>query len=321
MAARTVRWAGTLAAGAVLAACAAPVAEVPEQLVLGVVPAAEVDQVAIAAGGLAELLAAELGIPVEPLVTDSAPALVGAMEGGRADIGLLAPIALVQAAEDAGVVPILQTVRGGTASFHMQWMTDDPATFCTTPVVQVPGPEGEIFTYCNGTDTAEAGPVGEEALRSLVEGAAVMFVEEGSTAGHHYPVTQIQQVTGIDPLTGIDAQFVGGQRDAVLAVARGDAPLGVSVDDARIDVVEEVPDIGTQVTVFAWTPEILHDGVAVRGDLPEDLRTRIADAMTAVIATPEGAAAFEAVYAIEGLVPIDAAALDEAREVAANFGG
>jgi phosphonate transport system substrate-binding protein len=326
---RAARVAGMLAAGVLLAACGGGGGEAagpdggaaPERLVLGLVPSAEVDQLVIDAEGLGELISAELGIPVETRVTDSYSALVVAMQTGQADVGLFGPIALVQSVDQAGAVPILQSVRRGTSTYHTQWMTNDPARFCTTPVVQAPNPEGQVFNYCNGTDTAETGPVGEEAIGNIAEGDTVMFVDEGSASGYYYPATQIQQVTGIDPLTGIDAQFAGGHPNSVLAVARGDVAVGVSFDDARNDVVEEDPEIGSKVTVFAWSAEIPNDGVAVRGDLPEDFRQRIADAMTTVIETPEGAEAFDAVYSIEGLVPADPEALDVARQVAANFGG
>lgn len=331
MGVRTGRWACALAAtGLVLAACGGGGAEpatgggeagaAPEVLRLGLVPSAEVDQLVLDAEGLGDLLSTELGIPVETFVTDSYAALVVAMQSGQADVGLFGPIALVQSVDQAGAVPILQSVRRDSPTYHTQWMTNNPDKYCSTPVVQAENPEGNVFGYCNGTDTAETGPVGEEAIGTLVEGDTVMFVDEGSASGYYYPATQIQTITGIDPLTGIDAQFAGGHPNSVLAVARGDVEVGVSFDDAREEVLEEDPEIGDKVTVFAWSEEIPNDGVAVRGDLPEEFRTQIADAMTAVIETPEGAEAFDAVYSIEGLVPADLSALDVARQVAANFG-
>ncbi len=327
---RTGRWACALAAGLLLTACGGGAADPAagggeagaeqEPLVLGLVPSAEVDQLLIDGDALAELLAAELGMPVEARVTDSYAALVVAMQSGQADVGLFGPIALVQSVDQAGAVPILQSVRDGSSTFHTQWMTNDPARFCSTPVVTVPTEDGAMFNYCNGTDTATTGPVGEEAIANIAEGDTVMFVDEGSASGYYYPATQIQQVTGIDPLTGIDAQFAGGHPNAVSAVARGDVPVAVSFDDARETVLEENPEIGSQATVFAYSTEIPNDGVSVSGDLSPEMQTAIADAMLAVIGTPEGAAAFEAVYEIEELAPADTAALDAARQVAANFG-
>ena len=328
---RIGRVAGLLAAGALLAGCAAAQdAPAPDRLVLGLVPAAEVDRVAVAADGLAALLSAELGLPVETTVSGDDAALVAAMRIGRADVGLFDPIALVRAVDEDGLVPVLQTVRGGTASMHTQWMTNDPARFCTTPVVEVEAVEVEdaevedgeeredrVLTYCNGTDTAVTGPVGEDALARIADGDPVLFVGERSVPGHYAPVTQIQELTGLDPLTGLDAQFVGDDAASVRAVAAGEVPVGVSTDDART-LVEDA-DVGARATVFAWSAELPHDGVAVRGGLPAEFRQRVADAMTAVVDTPEGAAAFAAVYGIEGLVPLDPAALDVARRVEENI--
>ena len=324
---RIARVVGLVAAGALLAACGAgqdPPA--PDRLVLGLVPAAEVDRVAVAADGLAALLSAELGLPVETTVSGGDAALVAAMRTGRADVGLFDPIALVRAVDEDGVVPVLQTVRGGTSSTHTQWMTNDPARFCSTPVVEVEAVEVEdgeeredrVLTYCNGTDTAVTGPVGEDALARIADGDPVLFVGERSVPGHYAPVTQIQELTGLDPLTGLDAQYVGEDVESVRAVAAGEVPVGVSADDARTLV--EDPEAGARATVFAWSAELPHDGVAVRDGLPPEFRQRVADAMTTVIGTPEGAAAFAAVYGIEGLVPLDPAGLEVARRVEENIG-
>ncbi|HEU4541263.1 MAG TPA: phosphate/phosphite/phosphonate ABC transporter substrate-binding protein [Jiangellaceae bacterium] len=291
----------------------------PDRVILGLVPSHEVDQLVEDAEVLGDLLAAEVGVPVETFVPTDYAALVIAMETGRAHVGMFGPIALVQAADRAGAVITLQSVRRGAASYHTQWITNNPDRFCDTPVVEAENPEGNVFTYCNGTDTATEGPVGEEALTRITSGETVIFVDPSSASGYYYPATQLQTVTGIDPITGVDAQFAGDHPGAILAVHRGDAEVGVSFDDARNVVVGEVADIG-KVVVFAWSPEIPNDGVAIAGDLPEDLREAITRAFLDIIETPEGAKAFEAVYSIEGLVPADLEAIDVARKVEANFG-
>ena len=104
------------------------------------------------------------------------------------------------------------------------------------------------------------------------------------------------------------------------AVARGDAPVGTSFDDARTQVVEEDPEIGTKAIVFAFSAEIPNDGFAVSGDLPESLQQAIEDAFLAIADTEEGAKALFDVYEIEGLQEADLDALDEARKVEENFG-
>ena len=293
----------------------------PDEVVLGLVPSQEVDQLVEDADILAEMLSTELGITVRPIITDNYAALVVAMQTGQAHIGMFGPIALVQAADQAGANVVLQSIRRGTESYHTQWFTNNPDRFCVTEVVQAENPEGNMFSYCNGADSAERGPVGEEGLANIEPGETIMFVDESSASGYYYPATQIQSVAGLDPFTDIDAQFSGDHPASVLAVQRGDAEVGVSFDDARNNLVEEAPEIGDDVVVFAWSEEIPNDGVAVSSDLPQDLQDAIVAAYLAVIATPEGAQAFLDVYSIEGLVEADLAALDVARQVAANFGG
>jgi phosphonate transport system substrate-binding protein len=294
--------------------------EWPDEIVLGLVPSQDVDQLVEDADVLAELISAELDHPVRAEITQNYTALVVAMQTGQAQIGMFGPIALVQAADQAGANVVLQSVRRGTESYHTQWFTNNPERFCATDVVETENPEGNLVSYCNGTDAAELGPVGEDALSNIQAGDAIMFVDEGSASGYYYPATQLQRVAELDPFNDIDAQFAGGHPNAALAVQRGDAEVGVSYDDVRNDLLEENPEIGVDLVVFAWSDEIPNDGVAIASDLPQELQDAIVDAFVAVIGTPEGGQAFTDVYNIDDLVPADLGALDLARQVAANFG-
>lgn len=305
-----------------LAACSTATApeeeaatEWPDELVLGLVPSQEVDQLVLDAEVLGELLSAELGIPVTTEVTDSYNALVVAMQSGQAHIGMFGPIALVQAADQAGAVPVLQSVRFGSSTYVTQWFTNDPDRFCTTEVVL----DDDGFASCNGVADADAGPVGEDALLKITQDEAISFVDEGSASGYYYPATQLQ-AAGLDPFDLSGSFFAGGHPNSVLSVARGDATVGVSFNDARGNVVDELPTVGTDVVVFAWSTNIPNDGVAVAGDLPQDLQDAITAAFLAIVASEGGLAALDAVYSIEGLVPADLDALDAARQVEANFG-
>lgn len=290
--------------------------EWPEELVLGLVPSQEVDQLVLDAGVLGELLGEELGIPVRAEVTDSYNALVVAMQSGQAQIGMFGPIALVQAADQAGAEPILQSVRFGSSTYATQWFTNDPDRFCETEVVL----DEDGFGYCNGVLDAEVGdPVGQSAIELIEQDEAISFVDEGSASGYYYPATQLEDA-GLDPFDLSGAFFAGGHPNSVLSVARGDATVGVSFTDARGNVVEELPTVGEDVIVFALSTAIPNDGVAVAGDLPTDLKDAIEAAFLALLESDEGLAALDAVYSIEGLVPADLDALDAARQVEANFG-
>lgn len=287
----------------------------PAEIELGLVPSQDVDQLVVDAGELGVLLGDELGIEVTTRVSDSYNALVVAMQAGQAHIGMFGPIALVQAVDQAGAEAVLQSVRFGSSTYVTQWYTNDPDRFCLDDVVT----DDEGFTFCNGTDTAEEGPVGEEALAEIAQNEVIAFVDEGSASGYYYPATQLEEV-GLDPFNLSNAFFAGGHPNAVLAVARGDATVGVSFNDARTEVVDELPTVGTDVTVFAWSTNIPNDGIAVAGDLPDDLKQAIVDAFLAIAESQDGAALLKSIYNIDGLVPADLEALDAARQVEANFG-
>lgn len=312
----TVAVAGLALAGCAPAGDDAGTGSDPEELVIGLVPSQDVDQLVLDGEALAELLSEELDMPVTAEVTESYNALVVAMQADQAQIGMFGPIALVQAIDQAGAEAILQSVRFGSSTYVTQWYTNDPDRFCMDEVVT----DDEGFTFCNGTLDAEEGPVGEEALSEIAADETIAFVDEGSASGYYYPATQLQEVAGIDPVDLSNAFFAGGHPNAVTAVARGEASVGTSFNDARSNVVEEIPTIGQDVTVFAWSTNIPNDGIAVTGTLSDELQERITEAFLAIAESEEGAAILDAVYSIEGLVPADLDALDAARQVEANFG-
>ncbi|MFC0678019.1 phosphate/phosphite/phosphonate ABC transporter substrate-binding protein [Lysobacter korlensis] len=289
--------------------------DAPEELVLGLVPSQDVDQLVLDADELGEMLSDELGIPVTATVTDSYNALVVAMQAGQAHIGMFGPIALVQAIDQAGAEAVLQSVRFGSSTYVTQWYTNDPDRFCLDEVVT----DDEGFTFCNGTLDAEGGPVGEEALAEIAQDEVIAFVDEGSASGYYYPATQLAEA-GLDPFDLSGAFFAGGHPNAVTAVADGDATVGVSFNDARGELVEERPEIGEEVTVFAYSENIPNDGIALAGSLSDELKEQITDAFLAIAEDEEGLELLQAIYNIDGLVPADLDALDAARQVEANFG-
>jgi phosphonate transport system substrate-binding protein len=294
--------------------------DLPDSLILGLVPSVEVDQLTEDADTLGAMLGEELGIEVETFISTDFAALVVGMQTGQADVGMFGPIALVNAVDQAGAVPILQSVRFGSSTYHTQWFTTDVETYCLDEVLTETDDDGNEYAYCNGAEAAQ-GPTGEDALANVPVDAPMSFVDASSASGYYYPATQLGEILGVDPTADFTgATFAGDHPNSVLSVQRGDSVVGVSFNDARTDLIEENPAIGTEVTVFASSPEIPNDGVAVRGDLSAEAQQQIADAFLAIAETEEGLAVLDAVYSIEGLVPADVEALDAARQVSENFG-
>lgn len=292
-----------------------------EPLILGLVPSQDMAQLVEDGDALAAMLSEELDREVEAYVSDNYAGLVTAMQTGQAHIGMFGPIALVQAVDQADADVVLQSVRYGSDTYVTQWFTNDPDTYCLDEPVMGTSAGGEHdMLFCNGTDEASEGPIGEEALELIEAGETISFVDEGSASGYYYPATQLQQLSGLDPFTDLDAQFAGGHPNSVLNVFNGEISVGVSYDDARQDVYEEEETVGDEVVVFAYSESIPNDGIALAGDLSEEEQQAITDAFIALTETDEGLQVLDDVYGIDDLVPANHEALDAARAVAANFG-
>lgn len=330
--------AAAIAAPALAQSPSAATGRIPDKLILGLVPSSDANVLVTNAQPLADYLTETLGIPTESLVPTDYTALVVAMGTGGADIGAFGPFALIQAADESGADIVLQSVRNGSITYHTQWMTNDPATFCATDVVTVVAPSQEdtpqdvTLGFCNGADTATTGPLAEDALAKIPAGSTISFTEQTSASGFIYPYVQLMNAGIGDPsltpegaeppTTEITALFAGGHDASVSAVCKDDALAGVSFNDARL-VAPAVAACGTDQSgnvVFALSPEIPNDGVALAGDLDPALKKRITDALVAYGQTEEGSAVLTSIYRISEFAPADLSSLEVVREAADKLG-
>lgn len=288
-------------------------ADWPDELVFTLTPSQDTSGLIESAEPLAELLEEALGIEVEALVPSDYAGVIAALGSGQAHIaGGLGPAQMVQAEDQADATLILQAERFGSLTYVTQWFTNDPATFCADEPVA----DDEGFLFCNGVlDAAgpEDGPIGSDQLAKLA-GQTVAFVDQGSASGYLIPALELLRAD-VDPAEGIEPLFAGGHDATVQAVYDGDAVAGVSFNDARGQLVEQVPDVGEKVVVFAWSSAIPNDGFAVAGDLPESLKQAIADAFAEISETEEGVALLQELYEIDALVPVTSSDYDIMREL------
>ena len=143
----------TLLAATTLVGSPALAQDDPDKLVIGFVPSVEAGALVEDIQPLAEHLSEALGIPVEGFVSSDYTALVTAMQSGQAQIAALPPFGLVQAVDTAGAEVILQSDRFGSVSYHTQFMTTDPATYCLDEPVANERQEGDTMVSvlnCNG---------------------------------------------------------------------------------------------------------------------------------------------------------------------------
>lgn len=309
----------------------AAMAEWPDELVIGFVPSREADALVETiqpiADHLSEILSEQAGrdITVDGYVATDYTGLVTAMQTGQAHIGAFGPFAMLQAVDQAGAEIILQSERFGSGTYHTQFFTNDPDTYCADePVENMRLNVDEEFTFlnCNGTDRANdetpVGPIGIDAIGNVEAGTTVSFVEQTSASGYIFPAT-VFAVAGLNPETDIDPVFAGSHDASVIAVCTGQATVGVSFDDARSITVSDC-DVASEVVVFAYGPEIPNDGVAVSGDLPDDLKEAIQQGLIEYSQSEEGAEVLDSVYQITAFTEPNLDAFQIVRDAVEQLG-
>ncbi len=296
-------------------------ADWPTSITIGFVPSREADALVEKIQPVADALSKDLGIEVKGVVSNDYTGLVEAMGSGQADIGAFGPFALLQAVERANAEIILQSVRNGGATYHTQWMTNNPSKYCSdTPVENERTGSGDktlTFLNCNGTahgaTERKDGPIGQDAI-AKVKGAKVAFVEQASTSGYVFPALQLE-LAGLDYQKDVQPIFAGSHDAAAIAVCNGDAEVGVSFDDARSIAATDC-DLKTKAVVFAYSPEIPNDGWVVRGDLPSSLKSAITQSLLDFAKSDDGKKVLKAIYQIDDLVPAKQGAYDIVKQAA-----
>jgi phosphonate transport system substrate-binding protein len=292
----------------------------PTSLVIGFVPSREAAALVETIQPIADYLEEQLGIPVEGFVSTDYPGLVTAMETGQAQIGAFGPFAMLQAVDRAGAEIILQSERNGSATYHTQFMTNNPDVYCEAEPVENQR-ESEInpgtFLNCNGTERGPSdtptGPIGDAALANIPAGTTVSFVSETSASGYIFPATSLI-LNGI-ALDSIEPLYAGQHDASAIAVCEGNAEVGVSFDDARSEATTDC-DLNSEVVVFAYGPEIPNDGVVVSPDLSDELQEQIKQALISYSETEDGNAILRTVYNITAFADPDLDALQIVRDAA-----
>ena len=318
------------------------------KIVFGFVPSAEQAELLDNIQPMMQLLSDGLGIEVEGIVTSDYSGLLVAMGSGQADVGAFATLGYVTAMDafPRRFEAIAKSVRYGSGSYHGTFWTTDASICNSTPVIGAFENINGVPTLVTGTETSppdvkalqvgwgfsDDGLVPEvrdgvttspglacEADLSVMLGEEVLFVEEGSTSGYLYPSLQLKKA-GIDYTSDITQRFAGSHDGVIAGLYNGDAKFGVTYDDARRTLRKTNPDVGEKVIAFAITEEIPNDVIAVRTDLPEDIKQKIYDILSEFIATEDGRALMDEIYGWTDLVPADNSEFDVVREAAQEFG-
>ena len=327
-------------------------APVLDKIIFGFVPSAEQTDLQDNIQPLMTVLSEGLGIEVEGFVTSDYSGLLVAMGSGQADVGAFNTLGYVNAlnAFPTRMEAIAKVVRYGSGSYHGTFWTTDASVCSSTPVIGAFENIDGVPTLVEGSATmppdvkalqvgwgfSDDGMIPEvrtidgaevtvspgyacEADLSVMIGEEVLFVEEGSTSGYLYPSLQLKNA-GISYTSDIVQRYAGSHDGVISGLYNGDAKFGVTYDDARRTLRKTNPDVGEKVIAFAITEEIPNDVVAVRSDLPADMKEKIYTILSDYISTDEGAAVMDEIYGWTGLVPAVNSEFDFVKQAAEEFG-
>ena len=327
-------------------------APVLDKIIFGFVPSAEQTDLQDNIQPLMKVLSEGLGIEVEGFVTSDYSGLLVAMGSGQADVGAFNTLGYVNAlnAFPTRMEAIAKVVRYGSGSYHGTFWTTDASVCSSTPVIGAFENIDGVPTLVEGSATmppdvkalqvgwgfSDDGMIPEvrtidgaevtvspgyacEADLSVMIGEEVLFVEEGSTSGYLYPSLQLKNA-GISYTSDIVQRYAGSHDGVISGLYNGDAKFGVTYDDARRTLRKTNPDVGEKVIAFAITEEIPNDVVAVRSDLPADMKEKIYTILSDYISTDEGAAVMDEIYGWTGLVPAVNSEFDVVKQAAEEFG-
>ncbi len=217
-------------------------------LKMGLIPADDAEEMLRSYEPVREYLSEKLGIPVEIQVTSDYTAAIEAMRSKHIDMAWFGPFSYVIASNVAGAEAIVNGVKRSTGK----------ATYNTIIVTR-------------------AGS-GIETLEDL-RGRSFAFVDPASTSGNLIPRKLLIE-NGIDPDNDFSMSYYAGTHNAVeYAVANGKVDAGADSDNSYERMVE-AGEIDSEVNVIIYkSPPIPGSPIAVRGDLPEEMKASIKNAL------------------------------------------
>lgn len=209
---------------------------------------------------LQKYLEKELDISVVVELPPNYITVVEAFGSKRADAAILNTFGYILAKQKYDVVPRLKLVNRGRDEYF-----------------------GQIIAHVDGPKTIKE-----------INGKSFAFVDPVSTSGYLFPLRYLTEQK-----VKVKEKIFAGSHDAVVTsvyqkkVAAG-ATFYTPPDsdgtpkDARWVVRTQFPDIYDKVKILQIVGPIPNDPLVFRKDLPEELKIKVAEALTKYLTTPEG---------------------------------
>jgi phosphonate transport system substrate-binding protein len=225
------------------------------------VPAQDVMTLAEQGKVLQKFLTADTGLHFEVEVPASFIAVVEAIGSKRADAAILNTFGYVLAHEKYGAEARLKLINRGRDSYN-----------------------GQIIVHVDGP----------KSLKEL-NGKKFAFVDPASTSGYLLPSRLFKQ----EKIKIKESIFAGKHDSVVTAVYQKQVDAGATFytppdedgtpKDARWLLRTQYPDIYEKVKILKLTEPIPNDPLIFRKELPEEIKSKIAESLKKYIKTAEGA--------------------------------
>lgn len=234
--------------GLIAAACNGGDEDKREVLRWGLIPADDAAQMVRQYHPVVDYMEDKLDMKIELQVTNDYTAAIEAMRNKHIDIAWFGPFSYILAVEEAGAEALVNGVRRDTGK----------STYRTVFVTRADS--------------------GIETLNDLA-GKKFAFVDPASTSGNLIP-RKILMENDIDPDEDFDTIFYAGTHNGVeLAVKNRTVEAGADSDTSYYRMVNE-GQIDPEVNVIIYESEpIPGSPIAVRGDLPQELKDNIKQAL------------------------------------------
>ena len=257
-------------------------------LILALPPTADSQEKIDAAKVIASQFTERTGYVVVTIIPESYTALIEALENGNAHIVVLDPLVYELAYQRQLVQASYAVLREGEGKYGAQFLASRRGGF--------------ISHFDEGT-----GENLDEASVALAQfaGKKPCWSDETSPSGYIVPLGYLNQ----NQIVTKPAAFVEGHPTVVRSLyASGICDFGATYIDARKfpSLEDEFPDLVEQVIVVWQIPPIIpHEVLAFSTKMPPGMRELFASFLPAIMQTEAGKDAFQTVYEIEELEPVN----------------
>lgn len=219
-------------------------------------------------------------------------AVVEAFGTNRADVAALNTYGYILAHEKYGAEARLTTVRNGESTYRSQFLARA---------------NGKI-----------------KKIEDL-EGKKIAFVDPASTSGYILPLKYLKD-RNIKPK---QTMFAMRHDNVVSMIYQGQvdagatfyvAPVGKNIQDARMLVKTQYPDVEEKIKIIQLTDSIPNDPVVFNKNLPEPMKQKICDVLIKYAETPAGKENLQRLSGVTGLIPSTDKSYDRTREFYKSLG-